>query len=294
MGRPFRLKMATQCAEKLLRDEGYDGLTIDPFEIAKNKNIMVQAKPSTHDGVSGMLLRHGNDFCIVYATHIPSAGFQRFSVAHELGHYFLEGHIDQVLGKDGIHESKTGFAASDVYELEADHFAAGLLMPSTPFKRELRRRPPGLTTVTALSDLCVTSRTATAIRCAELTDDALAVIVSTGHHIDYCFLSDAMKSLPQLSWLLKGSPIPAGTLTAAYASDPARVSAEQIETDDIDVREWLGGSRKAQVTEDVVALGRYGKCLTVLSSGTIGQEEFQDDTEDDEALEEKWTPRFPR
>lgn len=294
MARPFRLKMATQSAEKLLRDEGYDGLTIDPFEIAASRDIMVQAKPSTHDGVSGMLLRQGNDFCIVYATHIPSLGFQRFSVAHELGHYFLDGHMDQVLGTSGVHESRTGFSTSDVYELEADHFAAGLLMPSVPFKRELRRRPPGLATVTQLADLCVTSRTATAIRCAELTDDALAVIVSTGQQIDYCFLSNAMKSLPQLSWLRKGSPIPTGTLTAAYAGDPKRLGGEAIETDEIDVRDWLGGTRKAKVTEEVIALGRYGKCLTVLSSDAIGQEEFADETDDDESLEEKWTPRFRR
>ena len=294
MGRPFRLKMATQCAEKLLRDKGYDGLTIDPFEIAKNNDIMVQAKPKTHDGVSGMLLRQGNSFCIVYATHIPSLGFQRFSVAHELGHYFLDGHIDQVLGKDGVHESRTGFSTADVYELEADHFAAGLLMPSTPFKRELRRRLPGLTAVTELADLCVTSRTATAIRCAELTDDAMAAIVSTGQQIDYCFLSDAMQSLPQLSWLRKGTPIPSGTLTSAYVGSQAKVSGEQAEADEIDVRDWLGGTRKAQVKEEVIALGRYGKCLTVLSSTRIGQEEFADEDDDDEALAESWTPRFRR
>jgi Zn-dependent peptidase ImmA (M78 family) len=36
-----------------------------------------------------MLLRHGNAFGILYATHIPSEGFQRFSIGHELGHYFI-------------------------------------------------------------------------------------------------------------------------------------------------------------------------------------------------------------
>ena len=47
---------------------------------------------------------------------------------------------------------------------------------------------------------------------AAVTDDAVAVIVSTGGVIDYCFLSDAMKSLPELKWLRKGSPLPGGTV----------------------------------------------------------------------------------
>jgi Zn-dependent peptidase ImmA (M78 family) len=88
---------------------------------------------------SGMLLRHGNTFGIYYATHIPNEGFQRFSVGHELGHYFLDGHIDHILPKDGIHVSHAGFVSADTFELEADHFSAGLLMPSTPFKKSARQ-----------------------------------------------------------------------------------------------------------------------------------------------------------
>jgi Zn-dependent peptidase ImmA (M78 family) len=182
MGRPFRLKLATQCAEKILRDEGIEALPVDPTEIAESggREIVVSAKPDAEPGVSGMLLRHGDTFGIMYATHITSLGFQRFSVAHELGHYFLDGHIDHVLPKNGTHASCAGFVTADPYEIEADHFAAGLLMPSTPFKREIRRRAPGLAAIEELAEHCVTSRTSTAIRFAELTDDAVAVIVSTG------------------------------------------------------------------------------------------------------------------
>lgn len=155
-----------------------------------------------------MLLRHGDVFGILYATHVPSEGFQRFSVAHELGHYFLEGHIDHVLPKDGIHTSRAGFFSPDPYELEADHFAAGLLMPRGPFQRALANHGYGLDAVETMAGRCRTSLTATAIRYAELTDDAVAVIISTGRVIDYCFLSEAMKALPALTWLRKGAPVP--------------------------------------------------------------------------------------
>jgi len=32
----------------------------------------------------------GDEFGIMYATKIPSRGFQKFSIAHEIGHYCIE------------------------------------------------------------------------------------------------------------------------------------------------------------------------------------------------------------
>ena len=129
MSRPFRLMVARRSAEAFLNEEGLTTLPVDPFAIAASRDIEVEAKPGTEEGVSGMLLRHGNQFGgNLYATQIQNKGFQRFSVSHELGHYFLEGHIDQLL-KEGVHISHAGFVTADPYEVEADHFAAGLLMP---------------------------------------------------------------------------------------------------------------------------------------------------------------------
>lgn len=289
MSQTFRLKMAKQKAEVLLKEEGITSLPIDPFAIAASRDITVEAKPDTINGVSGMLLRHGDFFGILYATHIQNEGFQRFSVAHELGHYFLDGHIDHVLPQDGIHTSHAGFVSADPYELEADNFAAGLLMPKGPFKRAIGRRDPGLTVIEEMASDCQTSLTATAIRYAELTDDAVAIIISTGQTINYCFLSETMKSLPQLRWPCKGSSIPKGTETARFNADSNCILMADRAANDIDVMDWLGGTHSAMVTEEVVGLGRYGKTLTVLSSTSIGQD---DDSGIDD--EESWTPRFRR
>lgn len=291
----FRLEMAKQKAEEVLHYEGITTLPVDPFAIAASRDIVVKAKPDMAKGVSGMLLRHGDVFGVLYATHVPNEGFQRFSVAHELGHYFLDGHIDHVLSKDGVHTSYAGFVSADPYELEADCFAASLLMPSLPFKRALRRLGPGLAVIELLSRDCRTSLTATAIRYAELTDDAVAVIISTGQAVDFCFLSEAMKSLPELTWPRKGSPVPAFTETARLNSAPERIMKSEREVNEVDVMDWLGGTKSVLVTEEVVGLGRYGKTLTILSSGSIGQEDEEEDAEeDDESIIERWTPRFRR
>lgn len=294
MSRIFSLKLARQTAEAFLKEEGILTLPVDPFAIAESREITVKGKPESVEGVSGMLLRHGNDFGIIYATHIQSPGFQRISVSHELGHYFLPGHIDQVI-KNGVHVSRAGFVTNDPYELEADHFAAGLLMPEAPFRKALDGFDPGLDAIDRMADLCVTSRTATAIRFAELSDAAVAVIVSTGGIIDYCFMSEAMKSLPKLDWIRKGTPLPSGTATAQLAADRERVVAGERVADEVDVRDWLGGSTRAVVSEETVGLGAYGKVLTVLTSQTIGQDSGPDQDEDDEeSLIESWTPRFRR
>ena len=181
----LRLRLAKQRGEAVLGEEKITDLPVDPFAIARTHDIVVQAKPDTESGVSGMLLRHGNAFGILYASDIPNEGFQRFSVAHELGHYFLEGHIYHVLPNDGIHSSHAGFSSGDPYEQEADNFAVGLLMPGNPFKRLMGRARLGLADIEAAREACKTSLTSTAIRYAELTDDAIAVILSTGPVIDY-------------------------------------------------------------------------------------------------------------
>jgi hypothetical protein len=237
-----RLKMAKQKGEALLKQEGITSLPVDPLAIAVSRDILVEAKSDAADGVSGMLLRHGDTFGILYATYIPNEGFQRYSISHELGHFFLEGHIDHLLPTNGIHSSRAGFISADPYELEADHFAAGLLMPAVLCKRLMTRRDPGLDAIVSLANDCRTSLTATAIRFAELTDDALAVIISTGNTIDYCVLSDDMKSLPQLSWLKKGSPVPRGTATARLSVSAERVLSGDRSADEIDVIDWLGGT----------------------------------------------------
>lgn len=294
MNLPFRLKIAKQKAEAFLREEGIAGLPVDPFAIAACRDIEVSPKEDCEGGVSGMLLRHGNDFAILYATHIKSEGFRRFSVGHELGHYFLDGHIDHVLGEDGLHVSRGGFVSADPYEQEADCFAAGLLMPEALFKQALRKLDPGLAAVESMAGLCKASLPAAGIRCAEITDQAIAVIVSTGPLINYCILSTAMKSLPDLTWLRRGSRVPQNTATARLNARPDAVLNGERIVADVDALDWLGGKRSVILCEEVAGLGSYGKTMTVLSSDSLAVDAESNDDESEEDLIEHWTPRFRR
>src|SRR5690606_16225470 len=131
----FRLKMATQHGEKVAKDSGYTSFPIDPKAIAQAKGITVHAK--SEKGVSGALIFVGDNVELIYSTEHNNTGFENFSIAHELGHYFLDGHPEEIQKQGGTHVSRANFTEDTSIELEADHFASGLLMPSDLVKNFL-------------------------------------------------------------------------------------------------------------------------------------------------------------
>ena len=283
---------ATIAAEKVVKERAISALPVNPIALAQDLGIEVMSKPASAQGVSGMLLRRGNAFGIAYATHIDSIGFQNFSVAHELGHYFLPGHIDAVLSNDGVHESHAGFASGDRYEMEADHFAATLLMPRALFTDAMRTVGDGLPAIEKLAEQCRTSLTATAIRYTRCTRDPVAIVLSTGSRINYCFMSDALKEVEGLSWIRKGETLSTATTTFSFNQDPERVRHAERADDTTDIRDWFDGDHSLSITEQVIGLGNYGKTLTVLTA--IDIEEQIEEIEGDEALVESWRPRYGR
>jgi hypothetical protein len=288
-----RRSMGEAVANSVLHQMKIDGLWVDPEAIAVSKGIVVKPKPDTAAGVSGMLIKAGDQFGIMYATNIPSRGFQRFSIGHELGHYCIEGHPDALL-TDGVHESRGGFVSADPFEQEADHFAAALLMPERPFRRAIESHSAGLTCIEALRKKSQTSLTATAIRYSALTRDGVAVLCSTGQAVDWCFMSDSLKEAKGLTWVRKGMPVPTDTVTASFNAKPENVRTGQRDSGDGRLNDWMDGERVYRVTEEVVGLGQYGRTLTILTcnSLTMRVEEVEDD--DEEAIIESWTPKFRR
>ncbi|MFM0741836.1 ImmA/IrrE family metallo-endopeptidase [Paraburkholderia xenovorans] len=280
------LRDAEQLAEKVVSDFGLT-LPVDVIELARSHEILVEAKPSIAAGVSGMLIRHVNDFAIGYATHVRNEGFQRFSIAHELGHFFLPGHPDHIFSEGrSLHESRAGFISGDPIELQADHFAAGLLMPSSLFSKEAGKYSDGLGAIEKLAEVCKTSITASAIRYAEVTDAAIAVVVSSRSSVDYCFLSPAMRRIKGLTHLKKGSVLPRDSLTRDFNQTVDNVhSARQLDGE-ADLQSWFRCDDEVDAQEEVVGLGAYGKTLTVITAETS-------DDDGDKKREREWDdPKF--
>ena len=132
-------------ASQVLSNLQISSLPVNPFVVADRRDIAYQEKPTLAPGISGCLMKVGDAFGILYSARFASEGFKRFTVAHELGHYFLQGHIEALFGAgQQFHQSESGFTSDDKYEREADSFAASLLMPKLPFKAACRKSGQGL------------------------------------------------------------------------------------------------------------------------------------------------------
>lgn len=283
---------ATKAAERFVTELGITKLPVDPIAIAQEKGIEVYAKPTSTKGVSGMLLRYDTQFAIAYATHIKSEGFQRFSVGHEIGHYKLPGHVEHLFASNQtVHESRAGFISGDPYELEADYYSAGLLMPEHLFSKAMQHAGAGLDAVEALSKTCRASLEATAIRYAQLVKIPAAILISTGQVINYCFMSKPLEDMDGLEWIRKGQPVPAGTATERFNANPANVKQAERSAETTSLSDWFGGDWDPELCEDVKGLGTYGRTLTVLYAPE-GLD--HDEADDDAELEESYEIRFRR
>ncbi|MCK9532263.1 MAG: ImmA/IrrE family metallo-endopeptidase [Gammaproteobacteria bacterium] len=258
-------------AEKLLKELGISTLPVDPFAIAGRKGITVVAKPAEHAGVSGMLIRVGNEFAIAYATHIDNEPFQRFTVGHELGHYFLPGHVEAVLDASGVHQSRAGYSSKNQFEMEADGFAAGLLMPRNLFFPALVAAGKGFAAIEKLASTCGASLHATAIRYAQCTRDPVAIVVSAENRIEHCFMSKSLRDIGGIDWLRKREAVPRDTPTFQFSAEVENVRRGARVEASSNLQAWFGGRHDVEISEDVVGLGRYGKTLTVLCKRSINR-----------------------
>lgn len=261
--------------ENILRDKGINSLPIDVKKIAQDAEIILEPFPEGQSGIgyAGMLLHRGNQFAIFYSTRIASEGFQRFTIAHELGHYFIEGHPEAVLDANGIHKSREPFSSNDSYERQADSFAAGLLMPSWLCQQVARRHDDGLDPIIAIADACNTSLMASAIRYVELSKDKVAILVSQNGKILFSSASPAM--LRAGFFVKSGTPIPANSLSATCSSDSGFIRKADTGEQESDLSDWSVHD-SCLCYEQVKGLGATGKLLTVL----VPQEEDDEDQEE--------------
>ena len=89
----------------------------------------------------------------------------------------------------------------DPCEREADFFAAALLMPAALFRKATRAAGDGFPAIERLAGQCVTSITATAIRFAEFSESAVAVIVSSNEAVDFCLSFPVLQDLNGVTWM---------------------------------------------------------------------------------------------
>lgn len=124
--------------EELLSKHLIQNPPVPVKRIATDEGVMLLESPFPSD-VSGALVRTGRVVAIAVnpGQHVNR---QRFTIAHELAHYFLrhsegEDHLDRkftVLRRD-----ENSSMATNENEIQANYFAACLLMPESFLRRDV-------------------------------------------------------------------------------------------------------------------------------------------------------------
>jgi Zn-dependent peptidase ImmA (M78 family) len=134
-----RRKRVEQTARELLGANQVNHPPIPVDRIAKRQGLLLRAEP-LESSLSGFLYRAG-DRAVVGTNSLQPQVRQRFTVAHELGHFMLheveELHVDRQ-----VHfklRSKLSSQGTDDDEIEANLFAAEILMPRDMIANDVRR-----------------------------------------------------------------------------------------------------------------------------------------------------------
>ena len=163
---------------------GIPALSLKP--IAAHEKIMCRFEDCPDDKhLAGMLLYKGHKRKIIVNTHINNTGRHNFTFAHELGHYFLDHPLSY--NRDG----QTGFQCTSddmrskvkPREVEANRFAAELLMPECRFKQDMVGAPLDFGLINNLSSQYMVSKQACGYRVLSLTQAPCIIIYTEGTRI---------------------------------------------------------------------------------------------------------------
>ena len=179
--------------EEIAQVSGCAAHPVDPFAMAAEEPVIYLKGADLGEKLDGRLSfcqarkRNQKDrFLLVYNTrydgicyydgdHCPKV---RFTVAHELGHYFIDRHRQYLRQGGQPYSCYTEMYSGMLMELEADAFAAGLLMPSSLLAPIINRDvadEPSLDDVRRVARSFQVSLTSMMFRWTKLSDFPCAV-----------------------------------------------------------------------------------------------------------------------
>lgn len=127
-----RYSLARRRAQQILKEGGVTSPPVPLERLAELCRATIRYEPFEGE-LSGMVHRRSDGSGVIGVNSSHSATRQRFTIAHEIGHLLLHGddevHIDEKrpLGQ----RDELSSQAVDPREIEANQFAAELLMPES-------------------------------------------------------------------------------------------------------------------------------------------------------------------
>ena len=268
---PRRANAIAELAEHIAVQR-FGGERVSPEEIASSEGIAYRYE-SFDEEFDGILLYEAGRFLIVCNERraLRGSARSRFTFAHELGHYFIDEHRQALAsGKMPLHFSLAEHVSDQPVETEADHFAANLLMPATPFRRKAADLDPGLQLISDLATTYGASFTSTAFRALQLdvfpAPSALFRWQKNGEQSGRRISPTTFSMFPGYRSMI--ASIPNGSLTEAVVAGRSLSGAKGIS----DCSQWLPNvrpedRRNVSLNEEAMSIGHFG-WLTLLYRNT--------------------------
>ncbi len=273
--------------EEIARLTGFSKGPVDPFKVIAAEGELIRAEGDDfRDCFDGRLSFHAGRFLLIYNTRYnswPRSGIHhpkvRFTVAHELGHFYLDPHREFLVNRKKPIESFTEFESNRQVEREADAFATGLLMPEylvgPRINYKVNATMANLKEVANEFDVSLTSML---VRWTQLSDFPCATLCIRNDRIQWGFISAAFQKCGL--WKARRG--------LSIASSDARKFA-QIESKFASFREgagmgraqhWLDGDCDLIEVQEFYLAIPYSQCLMVFVSAEENSLPSQWDDED--------------
>ncbi|MEQ3662540.1 MAG: ImmA/IrrE family metallo-endopeptidase [Flavobacterium sp.] len=205
---------------------------LDKILAEENLDLFYDSYGNNFDG---MTIYDDTNFFIhinTFRGNKPNTSRARFTIAHELGHYFIDNHrIGLKKGLLSPHPSNNNENTHFRIEREADYFASCLLMPEEKFKKFILRKKFEFSIIKSLSEYFQTSITATAIRFADIGNHPLMIVFGENGKIKWKWSSEDFP----FKYLLYSDKIPEDSVMGEYFYQNKQISG----TEDIWPIDWF-------------------------------------------------------
>jgi Zn-dependent peptidase ImmA (M78 family) len=196
---------------------------------------------------------------------------KRFTIAHELGHFLIPSHKNAYscssYDLNNYHDNKWP------HEVEANQFAAELLMPRTYFTQEIIDKDPSFGLIQLLTSKFGASLTSTLVRFKDLTHENVAVVLSENLIIKWALRSTGFKYYIESNVNLS----PESYAIKYFSGNELALEFEEVERDT-----WFDASdikHRMNVMELSIPLPYYNQVISMI--WLIEDEDEIEDREDE-------------
>lgn len=138
---PIRWSLIKKKASELLERSDIKSAPIPIEKMAELVGATIRYKPLDND-LSGMVQRVDETTAIIGINSTHSEVRKRFSIAHEIGHLLLHDenlHVDEKVRSVAQFRNEYSSLGVDDGEIEANQFAAEILMPESLLRKDLEK-----------------------------------------------------------------------------------------------------------------------------------------------------------